>query len=107
MKSTFCHDKGFLITLFNSHIRPSLEFSSIVWNTGYLGDLKFLESPQQRWTKQLAGMTDLKYADPLQALNLYSVQGRLIRADLIKISDETARHYPTERAQSSLLPILG
>ncbi|MPC51418.1 hypothetical protein E2C01_045262 [Portunus trituberculatus] len=73
LNSTLCHDKDFMITLFKSHIRPLLEFSSIVWNTGYLGNQKLLESTQRRWTKQIAGMTDLNYADRLQTLNLYSI----------------------------------
>ena len=47
-------------------------------------DLKLLESTQRRWTKQITGMAELNYGDRLQALNLYSVRGRLIRADLIK-----------------------
>lgn len=84
LKSTLCRDKDFMVTLFKSHIRPLIEFGSTVWNTGYLNDLKLLESTQRRWTKYITGLSDLSYADRLRALNLYSVRGRLIRADLIK-----------------------
>ena len=70
LKSTLCRNKDFLITLFKTHIRPLLEFGSTVWNTGYSGDLRLLESTQQRWTKHISGLSELSYADRLQNLNL-------------------------------------
>lgn len=84
LKSTLCRSKDFMLSLYVSHIRPLIEFGSCLWNTGYLGDLKLLESVQRRWTRQIEGMSDLSYHDRLKALDLYSVQGRLLRADLIK-----------------------
>ena len=84
LKSTLCRSSDFMVTILKSHIRPILEFGSTVWNTGYLGDLRLLESVQRRWTKCIDGLVDLSYADRLKSLNLYSVQGRLLRADLIK-----------------------
>ena len=73
-----------MLIIYNAHIRPPLEFSSTVWNTGYVGDLKLLESVQRRWTKQMDGLQDLSYYDRLELLNQYSVQDRLLRTDLIK-----------------------
>ena len=73
-----------MLTIYKTHIRPLLEFGSPVWHTGYLGDLRLLESVQRRWTKQIDGLHDLSYFVRLKSLNLYSVQGRLLRADLIK-----------------------
>ncbi|KAK3888205.1 hypothetical protein Pcinc_007736 [Petrolisthes cinctipes] len=84
LKSTLCHSSDFMVTILKSHIRPILEFGSTVWNTGYLGDLRLLESVQRRWTKHIDSLADLPYTNRLKALNLYSVQGRLLRADLIK-----------------------
>ena len=84
LKSTLCRSSDFMVTILKSHIRPILEFGSTVWNTGYLGDLRLLESVQRRWTKCIDGLVDLSHADRLKSLNLYSVQGRLLRADLIK-----------------------
>lgn len=85
LKSTLCRDSDFMLSLYISHIRPLLEFGSTVWNTGYQGDLKLLESVQRRWTKEVYGLSDLSYGDRLKNLNLYSVKGRLLRADLIKM----------------------
>ena len=44
-----------------------------------------LESVQRRWTKQIQGFDNLNYAERLRRLGLYSIKGRLNRADLIKI----------------------
>ena len=60
-----------------------VDFGSALWNTGYVGDLRLLESVQRRWTKQIRSMSNLSYAERLSSLNLYSIKGRLFRADLI------------------------
>ena len=36
----------FMVSLFVSHIRPIMDFCSSVWNVGYLGDIRLLESVQ-------------------------------------------------------------
>ena len=84
LRSTLCRSADFMVPLFISHIRPLLDFASTIWNTGYLGDLRLLESVQRRWTKKIAGMEELSYAERLTMLNLYSIRGRLLRADLLK-----------------------
>ena len=81
LKSTVCRSPEFMVF---THIRPLLEYCSCVWNTGYAQDLKLLESVQRRWTKRIDGLRSLSYDDRLRALNLYSAQGRLLRADLIQ-----------------------
>ena len=57
----------------------------IVWNTGYLGELRMLESVQRRWTKKVEGFADLPYSERLSRLKLFSIKGRLLRADLIQV----------------------
>ena len=42
-----------------------------------------LESVQRHWTKQVFGMHTMGYEERLRALDQYSIQGRLLRADLI------------------------
>lgn len=84
LRSTLCRSPHFMVTLFISHIRPLLEFGSVVWNTGYITDLKLLESVQRRWTKRIQGLENMSYAQRLVVLDLFSVKGRLLRTDLIK-----------------------
>ena len=50
---------------------------------GYLQDARILEAVQRRWTKQITGLADLDYRLRLKSLSLYSIQGRLLRTDLI------------------------
>ena len=73
-----------MVSLFISHVRPILDYACCVWNTGYVGDSKLLEAVQRRWTKQIDGFHDLCYRDRLARLNLFSIKGRRLRADLIK-----------------------
>lgn len=72
--------------VFISHIRPILNYASVVWFTGYLGDVRLLEAVQSKWTKKIIGFCDvLPYRDRLAQLSHYSIRGRLIRADLIMV----------------------
>ena len=82
---TLCRDSEFLMNLYISHIRPHLEYGSSLWNLGYLGDSRLIERVQRRWTREVAGLSDLPYGERLRRLDLFSVQGRLLRADLILV----------------------
>ena len=84
LSSTLNRTQDFMITLYTTHIRPIIEFSSCVWNVGYLEDSRLLERVQRRWTKQIDGLWEEPYSERLRILDLYSVKGRLLRADLIK-----------------------
>ena len=46
LRSTICHTSVFMVSLFVSHIRPIVDFCSNVWNVGYFGDIRLLESVQ-------------------------------------------------------------
>ena len=56
----------------------------LVSGNGHAEDLRKLERVQRRWTKQVEGLGELPYSERLRQLKLYSVQGRLLRADLIQ-----------------------
>ena len=83
LKSTVCRSPEFMVAIFCTHIRPILEYCSVLWHTGYTGDLRILESVQRRWTKQVEHLSQLDYGSRLRALDMYSVSGRLLRADMI------------------------
>ena len=84
LSSTLCRSREFMLALYLNHVRPILEFGSPVWNLGFLGDLRLLEGVQRRWTKKVEGLEELPYDQRLRELDLYSVKGRLLRADLLK-----------------------
>ena len=83
IRATVCRSPEFMVSLFTMHIRPIIDYCSSVWFTGYLQDIRILEAVQRRWTKQIAGFADLDYGQRLRSLSLYSIQGRLMRTDLI------------------------
>ena len=83
LKATVCRSPEFMLTLLTTHIRPILEYCSCLWHTGYINDIKTLESVQRRWTKRVERLSQVDYGTRLRTLNLYSVSGRLLRADMI------------------------
>ena len=83
LSSTICRDQSFIVTAYKSLVQPILEYGCTVWNLGYLGDLKKLERIQRRWTREVQGLEGLPYSERLRRLDLFSVQGRLLRADMI------------------------
>ena len=84
LNATLCRDPDFMLHILQTHIRPVLEYASVVWNTGYKEDVRKLEAVQRLWTRHTRGLEDMGYRERLRALNLYSIKGRLLRADLLK-----------------------
>ena len=84
LKSTRCRSSDFMLHVLETHIRPVLEYSSPVWNNGYIQDLKRLEAVQRLWTRNIIGLRNVEYGDRLRTLELFSVKGRLLRADMLK-----------------------
>ena len=83
LKSTVCRSSKFMLNVLTIHLRPVLEYGSPLWNTGYKGDLVLLEAVQRRWTKNIEGLESLPYHARLSHLDLFSVQGRLWRTDML------------------------
>ena len=86
----------FMVTLLITHAHLLLQFGSTVWNTGYITDLKLLVSVQRQWTRRIQGLENMLYAQRLVNLDMYSVEGRLLRADLIKIFHGLSQINPTD-----------
>ena len=85
LTSTVCREPDFMMNLYTAHVRPLLDYASPVWNTGYIEDLKLMERLQRRWTRSISGLENLPYEQRLRSLGLFSVQGRLLRADLLLV----------------------
>ena len=47
--------------------------------------MRLLEALQRRWTREILGVRNSTYRERLQTIGLYSVYGRLLRNDLVKV----------------------
>ena len=59
-----------------------MNYCSSLWNVGCLRDLLLLESVQQSCPGKLLDLK-IDYGERLRVLDLFSIRGRLLRADLI------------------------
>ena len=66
-------------------VRPHVEYCVSAWNPYYKKDKELLEKVQRRFTKMIKGMKDKSYEERLQRLNLWSLEERRNRQDLIEV----------------------
>ena len=86
IKRTFTHStkESFLI-LYKSYIRPQLEYCVSIWNSYLARNIDKLERIQQRATKLVPELAQLRYEVRLHHLNLFSLYCRRQRGDLIEV----------------------
>lgn len=78
-------DIGSLISAFKTYVRPIVEYNSSIWSPSLKKDILTIESVQRRFTKRLAGMSNLSYHARLKLLKLESLELRRLRADLLLV----------------------
>ncbi len=84
MKMTFdTLDKELLPIVYKHQVRPHLEYRNIIWHPRYIADMKKVEGVQRRATKLILELRDKPYQERLQSLNLYSMEYRRKRGDMI------------------------
>ena len=71
------------VKLISLYIRPHLEYAVAVWSPWLKKDIAILEAPQRRATKLIKGFSHLSYESRLKSLNLFSVNYRRLRGDMI------------------------
>jgi hypothetical protein len=77
--------RNVILPVFQSLIRPVLEYASPVWNSSSVNHTNKLESVQRYVTKRIVGLSALPYEDRLETLNLCTLRARRQYLDLIEM----------------------
>ena len=87
-----------MLTLFTAVVRPLLGYACQLWSPGTVNLITKLEKMQRSFTKYIFNMYDLTYENRLKDRNLYSIQRRRDRYQIIyvwKILDEKVTNLNT------------
>ena len=74
------------INLYKTHIRPILEYNTVIWTPHLITDIRKAESIQRRFTRRLCQKTNTRYNNyehRLEILNLDTLEIRRVKFDLI------------------------
>ena len=74
-----------LVRLYKSLVHPYLEYCTEAWSPHYVKDKVLLERIQRRFTRMIPGLKNLKYEERFRKLNLWTLEDRRVRADLIEV----------------------
>ena len=74
-----------MVRLYKALVRPHLEYCVSVWSPHYTKDKNLLERVQHRFTRMIKDVRDKEYLDRLKELNLWTLEERRNRADLIEL----------------------
>ena len=74
---------NFRKSLFNTLVRPILEYNNPIWGPHYILDNRKVEKIQRRATRLIPQLQDKSYSERLTQLDLPSFHYRRLRGDLI------------------------
>ena len=82
-----------MIPIYTSKIRLILEYANVVWMPYKRKYIDLIESVQRHFTRYIIGMKEMRYEDRLKSLNLYSLEYRRFRGDMIEVYKMCHGHY--------------
>ena len=83
LKCFVIRDPAVLVKAFITYVRPILDYCSPVWSPHHIGQIKSIEDVQHRFTKRLANLYNVPYANRLEMFWLDSLEVRCIKQDLV------------------------
>ena len=86
------------MTLFKSLVLSRLDYASQLWSPHLLKSVYLLEKVQHSITKHIAGMHTMFYEERLKHLNLYSIQRRQNRYQIIYLQKIIEKFIPNRSA---------
>jgi len=84
-KSITSRSKEIILPLYRGLVRPHLEYAVQFWSPFLKKDIELLEKVQHRATKMITGLSGIDYDNRLKSLNMYSLENRRARGDLIQL----------------------
>ena len=73
-----------MLNLYKTLVRPHVEYCVSAWSPHYKKDKELLEKVQRRFTKMIKGMKGKSHEERLQKLNLWSLEERRNRQNLVE-----------------------
>ena len=79
-----------MLNLYKTLVRPHLEYCVSAWSPQYKKDKELLERIQHRFTRMIGELRHLNYSDRLDCLQMWTLEERRNRADLIEVFRQNA-----------------
>ena len=92
-----------MMTLFKSLVLSRLDYASQLWSPHLLKSIYLIEKVQRSFTKHITGIKNKPYDERLKLLNLYSVQRRRDRYQIIYLWKIITCTYSERRGRSCVV----